>query len=173
MLRWVLLLATALFVAPAAASELDSQPVHVLASGQIALSPGRAAVWQPLVGAHVGIAANSSHGGSAADVMLMPLEQWEQWQLSRADPAAVRRLSRGGNVSFVQRGRCRQEWALVIAHAWDADAYPRPQPATVHLRVTGRPCARSQPDAALGTSSVASHGVVMLQKTCCSLVLKS
>ncbi len=151
MLRWVLLLATALFVAPAAGSELDSQPVHVLASGQIALSPGRAAVWQPLIGAHVGIAANSSHGGSAADVMLMPLEQWKQWQLSRADPGAVHRLPRGGNVSFVQRGRCRQEWALVIAHAWDADAYPRPQPATVHVRVTGGLCERSKSDEALVT----------------------
>ena len=99
------------------------------------------------MGAHVGVVASSSRGGSAAEIMLMPLEQWKQWQVSRADPAPVHRLPSDGNVSFVRRGRCRDEWALVIAHAWDADAYPRPQPATVHVRVTGGLCksARAPP----------------------------
>ena len=139
MLRCLLLLAAALCVA-SAASDTDSQAQHVLVSTEVALSAGRVAVWKPLTGANIGVTVTSSRNGSAADIMLMPLDQWELWQVSRADPAALHRVPPGGHASFEQQGPCRQEWALVVAHAWDADAYPRPKPVTAQVQVTGRLC---------------------------------
>ncbi len=136
MLRWLLCLAAAISVV-SSASEPAGCSQRALADTLVTLDPGRAAVWQPLVGATIAVIVTGNAGGSAANVMLMPLKQWLLWQVSNADAAVAHRVQPGGNVSVAQRGSCQEQWVLTVSHAWDADTYPRPQPATVHVVVTG------------------------------------
>ena len=136
MLRCLLCLVVASSVV-SAASEPAGHVLRPLVDTLVTVGPGRAVVWQPLTGADVAVTVNGSGGGSAADVMLMPLDEWRSWQVTKADAAAEHRLRPGRNVSFSQRGACREQWVLTVAHAWDVDTYPPPQPAIVHVMVTG------------------------------------
>ena len=136
MLRWWLCLAVAILVFSTASEAVDLSQ-RAQADTLVTLGPGRAAIWQPLVGANVAVTVNGSAGGGAADVMLMPRKEWLLWQVSKADAAAAHRVRPGGDVSLTQRGNCREQWVLTVSHAWDADTDPQPQPVTVHVIVTG------------------------------------
>ena len=128
------------------ASPRHPVPRTLIHSSTSSLLPGEATTWgvplgTPLSSGNIHLDVHNT-GPAAVDILIIPQDQWQQWQACRADIGVKGgrvRVEAGAAAKLTVKGECLQRWVISASHTEGAGGWPRSKNATVRLSAVGTP----------------------------------